>query len=214
MEISKEIIEKYHEGNCTPTEKELVENWLLNDEVGELNLDKEAKSTIKKEMWADISSFISEEEPKVIHIKKNYFFISDIRKIAAIIVFTLVSVAIYKAYHQQESKETLVLLKNSGEDLKKVDQHSYLMTMAPNSNAEIDLSKGLIDFCGSILFSPKEDLELNVNGYTDKIKFENGQTYIVLGNYLESNKIIVLNEKDILNLPPVIQRQLITQFNI
>jgi len=31
MKVSKELIEKYHCGQCTPAEIMLVENWLLDE---------------------------------------------------------------------------------------------------------------------------------------------------------------------------------------
>lgn len=217
MKISPEIIEKYHQGNCTPAEKEFVENWLLNDDVNELRVSDENKDSLKNEMWADISNFISEENEDILAEDKPVRKISfkDLRKIAAaVILFTICAIAAYNFYSTDTDFESIMSLANSSEDLKEIDEHSFFITMAPHSNTTVDLKKGLIDSYGSILFSPKKDLELNVKGYSGKVKFKNGETYIVLSNYLETNKVIVLNENDVLNLPPVIQRQLITQFNI
>lgn len=214
MEIDKELIEKYHLGNCTPEEEALVNAWLALDEFDNSQLPNELhKTTDKQEIWSEISSFI--EEKQISKPKISNHPIRLISKIAASLFLILTASLTYSYLNTQKEQQRLFAFDNSkGNQIKHIDSGNYSIVMAPKSNGKIDLNNSLIDFCGSILLSPKKDIVLTLQGYHDKIKLKTGQTYIVLSNTCPSSKPIVVNEKDIVHLPPVLQKHLMTHFSI
>ena len=213
MEIDKELIEKYHLGNCTPEEEAFVNVWLANDEFDDTQLPDELhKAKDKQKMWSEIASFIEEEQ--LSKSKTSKLTIGFISKIAASL-FLILTVGLAYYYLNTKEEQQLVAFDNStGTKVKYIDSGSYSIVMGPKSNGKIDLNNSLIDFCGSILLSPKKDIVLTLQGYHDKIKLKTGQTYIVLSNTCPSSKPIVVNEKDIVHLPPVLQKHLMTHFSI
>jgi pyruvate dehydrogenase complex dehydrogenase (E1) component len=66
MRVSKELIEKYHNGLCTPDEMTLVENWLLDDEADDISpLPKTLEKEIAQvEMWEEISSVLPSSQKR------------------------------------------------------------------------------------------------------------------------------------------------------
>jgi hypothetical protein len=208
MKISKALIEKYHNGTCTKAEVEFVEAWLLHDEFDEeelpISIDKTADG---KKIWQNIVSEIDKPQKQQNKLKL-------IAKIAASVLIVLTAgLSYYFLFAQQGEKQLVVFNNNSRTELKNIDHNSCFITMAPKSTGKIDLKAGLFNFCGNLLLSPKNDIEISFNG-KEKVKLKNGQTYIILSNECPSGNPIIVNEKDILNLPPLIQRQLVSQFSI
>ncbi len=213
MKIDKELIEKYHLGNCTPEEEALVNEWLANDEFDDLPLTaKSPKTADKQAIWSEIASFINEEEIK---LSKTRNVKTLIIQIAASLFLALTAGLTYYHFNTQgENRQVFSFDNSTGTAIKHIDSGSYSIVMGPKSNGKIDLNNSLIDFCGSIMLSPKKDVELTFQGYHDKIKLKTGQTYIVLSNTCPSSKPVVVNEKDIVHLPPVLQKHLMTHFSI
>lgn len=73
---------------------------------------------------------------------------------------------------------------------------------------------GIVDLSGSMLIHPKKDIELLFEGSEDKMTFKAGQTYIILKGEHGNDTMIIVNEKNIMDLPPVIQKQIINEFQI
>lgn len=61
MRISKELIEKYHDGFCTPDEKHAVEEWLFSDEAEEkLQFsDDHARNELREEIWNGLAADVT-----------------------------------------------------------------------------------------------------------------------------------------------------------
>lgn len=223
MKISKELIEKYHGGQCTPAEVVLVENWLLDDVEDETfefpeNIDK---GKIASEMWNNIVDILPSNAQKsrssIFFIFQSYKYLS----IAAAIAFIILSASFYLFY--QKSDETLITAINkAGTTNKEIFVKDYTISLGPESNANIDVNNDLIHFCGSMLISPKKDIAITVKGLcansadqNNKIHFKKGENYIILDNpNTQNSQVIIMDEKMLMGLPPVMKRQLMDQFNI
>lgn len=60
--IDKKLLEKYFQGNCTETEKKLVEEWLEAETYEEpLKLERAQKDQVKTLMWQDILAKVNED---------------------------------------------------------------------------------------------------------------------------------------------------------
>ena len=218
MEVSKELIEKYHSGKCSPEESAMVENWLLDDDTEfetalPENLNKEK---VKAEMWHEISSSLPSADRKTIKFRQNWLYFA-----AAASIILLLTISFF------ESKPTTKNAVLSSAPVpastnKEIHSSDYTISLAPESNASIDSKSGLIDFCGAILISPKKDVLLSFNDVCDnskantgKMNFKKGETYIAL-NYRNNkdNELIVMDEKLLMGLPPMVKRQIMDQFNI
>lgn len=223
MRVSKELIEKYHNGLCTPDEMTLVENWLLDDEADDISpLPKTLNKEIAKvEMWEEISSVLPSSQKRFsiggIYLSKAKW--TTLAAAASVLVVLTASLLVFK----QNTQEAVITSVNSSlSDSKEIQARDYTISLGPESNARIDANSGLIDFCGTILISPKKDIFLSFKDVctssaknTGKMTFKKGETYIAL-NYRnkKNNEVIVMEEKLLMGLPPVVKRQIMDQFNI
>lgn len=221
MKISKNLIEKYHRNECNPVEAEAVENWLFSadtDEVLQLPMGED-KTRHKADIWKEISNVLPEKPvlPTPIPAEKPIFrnsFWSG--AIAASIAIGIIAFGAYQlAMHHETPKEQLVSLTNtSSVNVKHVESQSYSLSVGTNTSTSIDNLTGIIDLAGSILISPKKDLKLTFEDSSKKVILKKGQTYIILKGKNGRNKIIIVSEKNLMDLPPVLQKQIINEFNI
>ncbi|MDQ6480027.1 hypothetical protein [Dyadobacter sp. LHD-138] len=223
MRVSKELIEKYHNGLCTPDEMTLVENWLLDDEADDFVplQDIFDRKIAKVEMWEEISAILPSSQKRFnfggIYLSKAKW--TNLATAASVLVVLTASLFVFKQNTQQA---IITSVNNSLSDNKEIDARDYTISLGPESNARIDANSGLIDFCGTILISPKKDIFLSFKDVcttsasnTGKMTFKKGETYIAL-NYRnkKNNEVIVMEEKLLMGLPPVVKRQIMDQFNI
>lgn len=64
------------------------------------------------------------------------------------------------------------------------------------------------------MIHPKKDITLKFEGSQEQITFKAGQTYIILKGEDGNDKVIIVNEKNIMDLPPVLQKQITNEFKI
>jgi len=228
MKISKELIEKYHQDRCTATERGFVEEWLFSGESeDELLLPVgENKEAHKDEIWNGLTGLFlqtaeleklasghSAPAKKVIVKKLMVSGTIWFRSIAATLIIGLLGIS-YFMIPAGLQPHTVTVDNTSSIDVKYLDSNGYNIAVGPNTEAEINYRTGFIDFSGSLMISPKEDIELIFHGDKDKVSFKMGQTYIILKDKKGRDKIIVVNERNLLDLPPVIQKRVTTEFNI
>lgn len=215
MKVSKELIEKYHSDNCTAEERDMVEAWLFSEESEEeLELPfLENKADHKMEMWAEIQSALPQEKAQKTTITplKTWY-----KAIAACMILGLFGRGLYQFLSRDNIPVAHHVSVNntSSLEIKHIDSKGYQIAIGPNSLATINDHTGMIDFSGSILISPKRDIELMLEGSNEKYSFKMGQTYIAMNDKSGREKMIIVNERSLNDLPPALQKQLITQFNI
>lgn len=219
MKITRKLIEKYHDGLCTPEEKQAVENWLLDDDT---DIHELADPALGSEMWQEIEASLGPAHliPETPAQKQNNWL--HLKAAAVLLVFISMAIYLSKAYNPIQ--HLTVVENNSQSQNKKIDNDAYLLSIGPRSNVEIDNKTGTVDFCGAFMINPKRDIEFTMQGScpaskadsTEKIILKKGLKYIAVnyGNQDRKNEIIVLEASDMTSLPPWVLKQLIRQFNI
>lgn len=210
MNINQELIERYHRDECTEAERRAVEDWLFADDSAEelylpLNEDKAAH---KAAIWNEIAPALP-AQPAI----KNHSFWKG--AIAASLVLGLIGIGFYQfASKGRNDAPQLVSIDNtSAINVRHLDTKGYDISVGPNTSAKINYATGSVDLSGSMLISPKKDVELTFKGSNQKISLKMGQTYIILNGQTE-DKVIVVSERNLMDLPPVLQKQIINQFSI
>jgi hypothetical protein len=233
MKVTAELIEKYHLGLCTEAEEAVVEKWLAEESISDidkfsLDLSDEMKATCKEEMWTEISEVL----PVSVQAKNKpaggkYWSPSFVRSAAAVLALVLLSsVAVWWGQKNTFVQQVAVYHNDEKNVSEKFQAHGFNIELGPNSKANINASayhqNGQIDFCGIIMINPLEDIELTLCTecrqravHREKVKFKKGETYIAVNYKFDTNsELIVVNERNIIDLPPVLQREIIKQFDI
>ena len=215
MKISKELIEKFHREECSSEEKEFVQQWLFSEDSEELlSFDNTEKELHKTEMWDEIKTILPKEDHPIPHRTAKFQFWKG--AIAASIVFVLLisGMAIYQSSSKNGVLHWIDVENTSGMQVKYIDSKDFKLSVGPNTSAKIDQLTGIVDLAGSLLIQPKEDFELEFTGSAKKMSFKKGQTYIILKGNDGKDKVIIINEKNLIDLPPIIQKQIINEFKI
>lgn len=227
MEVNNRLIEKYHLDLCSSEERKAVEEWLLNDKMDDfIFLSSEEKQAEKEQIWQAIAEVlpIQPEVAKEVSIVR-YFSPVLVAGIAAATVGVLISVG-FLLLNRQTPGNSITATNNDVLKNELIQTSELNITLGPKSNANINTSNfytnGNINFCGIIRIESKEDMELTLNANCvntssngEKIVFKKGQTYIAVNyHFKKDNELIIVNEKNLFNLPPVLQKEIIRQFNI
>jgi len=227
MKIDKEILERYHRNECTAEESDMVEAWLFSSDSDEV-LDlpaTESKDLHKLEIWNDIATIlplIGQPEqfdhvpvpsPQPLKRKVKMAFWSG--AIAASMVTAVLSTVIFQLMNKSPKETEFVNIKNTSPDeIRHLSSSSFTIAVGTNTSARIDNITGAVDLNGSMLICPKKDVELSFNGSNRKITFIKGQTYILLKGKDGKDKILIVDKKNLMDLPPVLQKQITHEFNI
>lgn len=218
MKISKQLIEKYHRNECSTEESEAVEAWVFSGESNEaLQLPLgEDKAQHKAALWDEIEKILPEESAAPTSTKrlfyKNPFWSGAIA--ATLFIAVLGATGYYLSTVKSARDMPLIVNNSSSMHVKHIDASAYQISVGTNTSTKINNTTGVIDLSGSLLISPKEDMELIFEGSSEKMIFKAGQTYIILKGENGIDKVIVVNEKNIMDLPPVLQKQIINEFQI
>lgn len=229
MNISKELIEKYHSNQCNTEERDAVEEWLFSNHTDEgLQLPLgESKAAHKADIWAGIEDILPKEtldtlpavsdeiKPAIIPINRKSSPNFWMGAVAATVVIGLSGLGIIQLKRNLQQKDQALVAVNNTSTIKvqHLEVSDYALAVGRSTSAKIDNLSGVVDLAGSILISPKKDITLSFEGSPEKITFKKDQTYIILKGKEGKDKIIV-SEKNLMDLPPVLQKQIINEFNI
>lgn len=227
MNINKDLIEKYHRNACSTEERDAVEAWLFSNHTDEgLQLPLgESKAAHKADIWKGIEDFLPAEDlspvpqAKEIPIKmpaadkpKLNFWMGAV---AATVMIGLSGLGIIQLQKNRTQNEPALVSINNTSTIKvhHLEVSDYSLSVGTNTSAKIDNLTGVVNLAGSILFSPKKDITLSFEGSPKKITFKKDQTYIILKGK-EGTEQIIVSEKNMMDLPPVLQKQIINEFDI
>lgn len=212
MDISKALLEKYELGQCNDQELAAVRAWLDSEEWGDLDFDGSVGTDIRDEMWTDISSIlnqpqtvIKESRPRVSPIMRYWKGISA----ASIILL----VGVYYLFYPSTEDLEIFQASNGKSEIVSFSKDHFDLVLSANSVANIDFESGNISLTGNIMFSPKRDFVLQDERSNRSFNFKRGEVYFV-SEREEQKKLIILSKKEIMFLPPVIQRKIKQQFHI
>lgn len=219
MKVDAQLLERYHLNQCSPEEEQLVEEWLLNTDAAPLVMHSvNRKEQIKADIWRDISSILppEKETPAVIipKVKPSIYYFWKGAIAATLLLGLLGVIAFYMLKPGPQPGQLVAFQNNSSYKVNHISSSSYNLAIGPETSAQIDQESGAIDLSGSMLISPKKDMDLHFEGAAEKMTLKKGQTYIILNSKNGQLGLIVINEKNIVNLPTVIQRKIIRQFDI
>ncbi len=220
MKVDAQLLERYHLNQCSPEEEQMVEEWLLSTDAEPLVMHSvNRKEQIKADIWSDISNILppaGEDIPAVAtHQPKPSIYYFWKGAIAATFLLGLLGAILFYVMKPGPQQEQLVAFQNnSSYKVNHISSTSYNLAIGPETSAQIDQESGAIDLSGSMLISPKKDMDLHFEGAAEKMTLKKGQTYIILNSKTGQLGLIVINEKNIVNLPTVIQRKIIRQFDI
>lgn len=217
MKITKELIEQYHRNECSEEEREAVEFWLFSgdsDEALQLPLSED-KLAHKADMWKEIENELS-FSPTVPVLKKTgihrYSFWTG--AIAASFLLAILSITTYYITGNNQDAPLIAVNNTSSINVRQVEANAYNISVGPNTSARIDNTSGIVNLSGSLMIHPKKDITLKFEGSQEQITFKAGQTYIILKGEDGNDKVIIVNEKNIMDLPPVLQKQITNEFKI
>lgn len=217
MIISEKLIEKYHQGLCTPEEVQAIELWLDSDEEPEFSFPEElvAKNEIKAEIWSDVHSHITSEKSKA-----GSFPIWNYAGSAAAVV--LAFLGIFYFYSNQESSTGKSSTKLTSVHPSSLQTDALQIEFGAESGAVYSKENRVLDFCGVVKITPKENMKLSVTSLCDgnretlkEINVVGGTTYFAmdLKNH-NSSELVIMDKNLIGELPPLLQNSLIAQFGI
>jgi len=211
MKVDQKLIEKYHLNQCTPEERILVEEWLVDDNLdfSPLSLPQFDKSHIQSQIWENIAANIIEPTP--IKVDNNRKRLIRYISIAASIVI-LFGLFIYK--NNIDKEISYAIFDNStSANSKYFEKNSYELILGKHATAKINVETGEFFSMGTMVIIPKKDFEFSFIGTTEKKELKNGETYFIL-NSKNTGKQIILSQSELTFLAPTIQNQLKLQFNI
>lgn len=223
MKISKELIEKYHDGLCTPEEKKAVKAWLFDDPfTPETTLPLpvgEDKAKLRDAMWAEISTVL----PSRKRARTGVFFKPVWQQVAALLLIVLAGLTAFYLKNREDDRGVIFVNNTSATANQNLHESAFSISVGPKSNVAIHPETGQIDFCGAMLINPNHDIELSIQGTCArpdekraKMILKKGQNYIALNydNAAKANEVIILPQGSLTGLPPLMQRQLMMQFDI
>lgn len=221
MKVNADLLKRYHLNTCTPEEEQAVNEWLFNNETDPLILhSQERAQTARDNMWDEIASILPEADTTGLPVqpapKRSATVYAFWRgAVAATLVLVLLgAVYIYLRPAADPEQGLQAFQNNSDSRVSHISARAYNLAVGPETHAHIDATSGAIDLSGSILISPKQDMELHFEGAAETIKLKKAQTYIILNSKSGNLGLIVVNEKNLINLPPGVQKKIIHQFGI
>ncbi|GGH82765.1 hypothetical protein HNQ91_005889 [Filimonas zeae] len=200
MQVTKALIEKYHDGHCTPEEAAAVESWLDNDiadaPAGAFT-NATARDAMKQQIWQQVRP--------VAPFYKRY--LPHIAAAAAVLLFVVFRFLV------AASDTPATTASNSSNP-------GFTIQLGKESKASFQ--QDTLNFHGTIkiVSTKNQDLLFHTTckdgtTRTKAIHISEGESYIAL-HYKdkESSEMLVINENMLFELPPVIKNQLSEQFKI
>ncbi len=220
MNVSRHLIEKYHQGLCTPEEAKAVEAWLDTDE--DLNVifpeHLASKPTIKEEIWENLQRDLQKPQPLIRSFPQKRTGWS----VAAAVVLVAMASFIGWEITTAPLEPVRELSVKSGKSLPQLKTDELTIEFGRNSKAVYNKKGDVVSFCGIIRITPKKDMKLSFNttcqNGTDasrQIEIKQGSSYFAMDlKNRNSSELLVMEEDLIFELPPLITNSLIAQFDI
>jgi len=229
MIIDQELIERYHRNQCTAQEAAAVEDWLFAESAGGETVslpEGENKADHKAAMWNAIATHmhVHAAEGKVQRKKTYKPSVLSMSMAASLLLFMVGSY--FYLYQTMDQSSAIAAQDHSSFSNTNIKSNGLHILLGDKSKANINPSSdealGNVDFCGMILIDPEKDMTLTLNAHcvspSEDSKIQNlkkGQRYIAFNyKFNSANEVILINERNLTNLPPVLQREIMKQFHI
>lgn len=221
MQITRELLERYHRGECSRDEKQAVESWLEGDDFDDerelaLPLNAPARSTeeqilssstpdeaIRVEIWSRLSEFIKGNAGKP--IPALWSWRSGFKMAFAASVLVVISAIAVIRYSRQQQPAT-----SPGEAMLTED-----FVVERSSGTRAFIQPGRIDFCGLMRIEARHDVQVVLNSICfeghdrETVALRKGETYLAFKHdFAKENELLVVNQRALDDLPLVVRRQL------
>ena len=215
MNISNALIERYHQNLCTPEETEAVEKWLEAVDGDEYELPYDiAIDAIKMEVWKEL-------EPHVVSAKSKRRRAWKYAGMAATAMLMAFAAASYFIGHSKDIN-TVLAGSLSQEVLSPHNNDALKIEFGSESGASYSQKDKMLNFCGVIKITPKENMKLSFTSLCDgnrettkEIDIKGGTTYFAMDlKHRNSSELVVMDKNMVGELPPIVQNSLIAQFGI
>lgn len=209
MRIDHTLIEKYHLDQCSPAEKLLVEQWLLDDsfKANPLSITTAQKDKLESEIWTNINAHIEQAKAPIKITPKKYNFRY---LVVAASLLAILTIGFYQFNMSEKPDATFDNRMNAS--LKYINQHNYKIVLGKNATAQINTDTGEIKTTGNMLFIPKKNFAFSLSGHKKK-ELKPGETYFVLQPQ-KNGKQVIIAKSELTFLAPTLQHELKLQFNI
>jgi len=134
------ILKKYRQGKATEEEQRFLEAYydLFESESGMEDLNEEEKERLKQGIKNDIQEQIVKKELRTAKVRK----IHSLRKIAAVLLFLLVSGAVFYLFHTKNSTFEPSVAENNGTQQEEIHPggNKAILTLANGQKIVLDSS--------------------------------------------------------------------------
>lgn len=203
--LNPELLHKFQTGQCSPAERQQVQQWLENDDL-EVDNTFEIPSNLsetKQSMWADMEAHLEVSTKKARWRNYKSWF-----AVAALLLATI-SIS---AYFLQNNTPFIAVENNLGGGLKALHEKNYDLILARNSSAEMDAETGILAIQGEVMIKPKKNMVIALTSTENKL-LKQGVTYYLVKSKMD-HAAVVFAGHELIFLSPVLQKHLKFQFRI
>ena len=128
MNMTPELIEKYHLGRCTAKEKEKILQWLLNQGDESSALSESTQEKLEEDIWTSLSERTRRPGAKVVGLFKN---MTRYAAVACLFIGFFIGISLPDSYNQQpeqvvtDNPEGPVYITCGAGNMVKVDEDSF-----------------------------------------------------------------------------------------
>ncbi len=207
MIVNKQLLERYHTGQCTAEERKCVEDWLDDATLeGDLTVPEPLKTVARRHIWEAVSSaIVVEEQPgrglRPVRWRWLGYAIGAAASVALVCWLWPPMAGSGEDVLDNRANAMPLWYKQSG----------YDVLVGEASRATIDIRTGKLEVEGNLVFRPKRDIQIQ-NG-DGMMLLKRGETYFVLEGAQLGNRFI-FSSNELTFLPPAMQRKLKQELTI
>ncbi|WKN30301.1 hypothetical protein PZB74_15155 [Porifericola rhodea] len=211
MKLSRELLEKYAQGKCSPEEIALVHQWMELEEPEVPLPDDIPIQQIEKSVW----NRLTDTRPELTKTSpyKTVLLSTAFKYVAAVLIVLLSAVAIIDSAETQQYELMAENYNSSTEKL--IRNRNFDLLLASNSKVHVKKEfyrTAKVNFCGPLKVEAQQDIELeisssclNVSHEAKKVSFRKGKSYLVFYFDFKDTEIMVVDTDRIFDLPPRLQ---------
>lgn len=200
-------------GLTSPEETDLVEKWLADGDEPLPDFSQLPMDTIKADIWNGVETVFDEPKPSIRQLGFRYAGLT-----AAAIALIILGFNLFNSSKDIPANEKLAKVEVSDSQTSDALAIEY----GNESGASYDGRDQKLNFCGTIKITPRENMKLSIASRCEggkemvrEVDVKGGSTYFAMDITQEDHsQLIVMDQKLIDELPPILQNSLIAQFGI
>lgn len=217
--MNPELLEKCLSGNATAPEMQIYQQWLEGDLEEDLSGQPAIAAGTELRLWKQIEH----SNDKFERVKHRKFWISRIAAAASVVI------AIVLLFHQYTKGPVvgneLSFKHNGSQPFHEKEFESLRFRLGMDSEAHLKNEHNdriAIDFSGNMMLSNAsshdQDTDISyttANGSKTKrtVSLRKGKTYYLAYYPFEQNNLLVIEERDLMNMPPALALNISNDFS-